>query len=125
MNRRIALIGALVLALALMTSLSLMAKPSDDCQLSNGGCRAFVSTSVYTGPPPIPICLIGVPLVQVDVTISCKAGGGGSTTAVRCGALSDPVIIDDGGTSHIIYPDDGYDWEDALDDCSVLVYKKG
>lgn len=123
MNRRILSLGALVLIIALMSSLSLFAKPSGDCAIANDGCRAIIDTSIYTGPPPYPVCLIGVPLIQVDVTVTCKDGSGGSTSAVRCGILSDPVSFTVGGKTHIVYPDNGYDWEDTLTNCDALVYK--
>lgn len=125
MSRRVQILGSALLAVVLIASIATvtMSKPGNPCLLRNSGFQAAVSASVYNGPPPYPVCLQGVPLIKVDVTITQGFNVIATDSEVKCGVLSDPVLLSGGGHDFVVAPDNGYDWQDALTNCNSLTFK--
>ena len=99
------------------------ARADANCSFIDDGCAAKIVVTEYTGPPPIPVCLNGHPIVQILMKAKCKRDlDSASDTFLRCGVLSLPITISYNGNDHTITPTGG-NWEDVLaGDCSVLKY---
>jgi hypothetical protein len=121
MSRRALILGTLVVAVSLTLAIALTAIGASNCTFRDHGYDATVTTSVYNGPGPYPVCLTGVPIVQVAVTVTGH-GTSGSSTQLRCGILNDAVVFTVHGDQHSIAPGDGFDWQDTLTDCDALTY---
>jgi hypothetical protein len=119
MKRSRALSLTLVLLIAIGSAATVA--QAGTCQYEEGGCVFTVELTEYTGPPPIPFCILGVPLVEVTVTARCKGNGTGGDSQVVCGALADPVVVTVGSKTITVQPITGHDWEDALGNCAKFL----
>lgn len=111
-----------------VTAICLLAMAVDasatTCNVSHGNCDATVQLSVFTGSPTV-ICLIGHPVVLIEVTVTCSGSSDGPFTKKICGVQSNAFVFSALGYTHTLEPKSGFDWEDILNgNCGELKYRR-
>ena len=89
------------------------------CTKDYGACTLQLSTSVWTGEPTI-LCQQGVPVIKIDITMTCEDLCQSTQSFLRCGNSATAIVTSGCGTGFIVKLASGRDWEDVLTDCSAL-----
>ncbi len=122
----LAVITVSIVAIGLMAPVgSAVGSGSTTCYKSDNGCRATITLTEYTGPPPYPVCEQGVPFVLVSFSTDCVASGcsGGPETAILCGSQNNVLTYSACGKTHTLALTPGTSWEDVLNGhCGGLRY---
>ncbi len=94
------------------------------CTVKASPCKADVATSVYTGGPPIPVCLAGADIYTVTVTGRCKTTGNfGPASSLVCSKLGTAFSFSEDGRTHTIGISSGRTWEQAHNgNCDAITY---
>jgi hypothetical protein len=118
-----------VLGVLLGVSVALVAfaflASANTCQVKGSGCLATVSTAVYNGGPPYPICLRDHDIYRVTISGFCKTSGSfGPASGLVCSAVAAPaeLSITADGRTHTLSLAKGT-WEDVHNgNCDILQY---
>jgi len=112
----------LALAVFVLSSSSVDAKPGPGCGARDNGCQAsdITFTPNLNPTPPLPVCLQGVTYYNLNATISCgiQIGGGTSVSLLVCPASSQSASVNIGGQTHTFSPAAGLTWQDVINNCS-------
>ena len=121
-SARLLVLGLAAIALV---GLAVSVYASSCPNLRDNGFKATVNTSIYTGPPPIPVCLKGANLIEVQVTVKEDFGfGSASASTVVCGVLGETVSFNLLGATHTFSLSSGTTWQDVYDGrCDAIDYE--
>ncbi|MCP3916795.1 MAG: hypothetical protein GY711_14660 [bacterium] len=115
-----------ILALALLAALSTAAvvEAQTSCRKTIGFfCKSITTLQPYNGPPPIPVCPVGEPIVQIDSIAKCLGVVAGPVRVLRCGFLSETFSYSGGVFLHNFGVAPGANWEDVMNgSCQDLLY---
>lgn len=114
----------LLVFVAVLSLVAVLPAAATNCNVSHGNCDASVNLIEFTGTPTV-ICLIGHPVVQITVNVSCSGNNAGPFSTKKCGIQSDKFEFTALGYVHTFKPKDGFNWEDVYNgNCDALDYKR-